>query len=75
MCPVGAKRLALAARDILSPFFGMWSANILIGLMGIYLTMRIGRETLVINWDFLWRLVPRRWRSSWNGADRDSATA
>ena len=64
----------LADRDILSPFFGMWSANILIGLTGIYLTMRIGRETLVINWDFLWRLVPRRWRSSWNGADRDSAT-
>lgn len=64
----------LADRDILSPFFGMWSANIVIGLMGLYLTMRIGRESLVINWDFLWRIVPRRWRASWTGEEKEPAT-
>jgi lipopolysaccharide export system permease protein len=53
----------LADRDILSPFWGMWSANILIGLMGVYLTIRVGRETVVINWNFLERFVPRRWRT------------
>ena len=53
----------LADRDITSPFLGMWSANILLGILGIYLTIRIGREALVINWSALQRLVPRRWRN------------
>lgn len=53
----------LADRDIVEPFVGMWSANILLGLLGIYLTVRIGKETVVIDWSFLKRLVPKRWRS------------
>ncbi len=52
----------LADRDIASPFLGMWSANILIGLMGIYLIVRTGRETIVINWQSMKRFVPKRWR-------------
>lgn len=52
----------LADRTILSPFLGMWAANILIGLLGVYLTVRVGRETLLINWGALRRFVPRRWR-------------
>jgi len=52
----------LADRTILSPWLGMWAANILIGLLGIYLTVRVGRETLLINWSALRRFVPRRWR-------------
>jgi DUF971 family protein len=40
----------------------MWIANVLIGLFGVYLTFRIGRETILIDWSFLHRLVPRRWR-------------
>ena len=59
---------------LIQPWFGMWSANIVIGLMGLYLTMRIGRESLVINWDFLWRIVPRRWRASWTGEEKEPAT-
>jgi lipopolysaccharide export system permease protein len=58
---VGGEKLA--DRDITSPFWGMWSANILLAIIGIYLTFRIGRETIVINWGFLQRLVPRRWRT------------
>lgn len=53
----------LADRDITSPFLGMWSANILLGTLGIYLTVRIGREALVINWSALQRFVPKRWRN------------
>jgi lipopolysaccharide export system permease protein len=53
----------LADRDILSPFVGMWAANVIIGIMGIYLTFRTGRETLVIDWSFFQRFVPRRLRN------------
>jgi len=53
----------LADRDITSPFIGMWSANILLGLLGIYLTIRIGRETVVIDWSFFQRWIPKRWRA------------
>jgi lipopolysaccharide export system permease protein len=64
-CLIGGEKLA--DRDILSPFLGMWSANIIIGAMGILLTIRIGRETVVINWDFLQKYIPRRWRSRLEG--------
>jgi lipopolysaccharide export system permease protein len=43
----------LADRNIASPFWGMWSANFLLSLLGIYLIVRIGRESIVINWSFL----------------------
>jgi lipopolysaccharide export system permease protein len=59
-CLIGGEKLA--DRDIVSPMVGMWSANILIGLMGVYLTFRSARETLVIHWEFLTRLIPKRWR-------------
>lgn len=52
----------LADRGIVDAATGMWSANVLIGIMGAYLTIRIGRETLVINWDAFKLLLPRRWR-------------
>jgi lipopolysaccharide export system permease protein len=53
----------LADRDAISPFWGMWSANILLGIIGIVLTIRVGKETVVIDWSFLRRLIPKRWRS------------
>jgi lipopolysaccharide export system permease protein len=53
----------LADRDFTSPFMGMWSANILLGILGLYLTVRIGRETVVIDWSFFQRWIPRRWRA------------
>jgi lipopolysaccharide export system permease protein len=52
----------LADRNILSPFWGMWSANILLTILGIYLIIRIGKESVVIDWSFLKRLIPKRWR-------------
>ncbi len=60
-CLIGGEKLA--DRGFLSPFTGMWSANIIIGLMGAYLTVRVARETVVIHWSILTRFVPRRWRA------------
>ena len=65
----------LADRGFLSPTVGMWAANVLLAVVGIYLTMRIGRETLVINWDFFKRFVPRRWRTELPDEVRDTAGA
>ena len=59
-CLIGGEKLA--DRDIVSPFVGMWGANILIGAVGIYLTVRSAKETLLINWGFLLRFIPKRLR-------------
>ncbi|MEK7249732.1 MAG: YjgP/YjgQ family permease, partial [Bacteroidota bacterium] len=53
----------LADRNLLSPFWGMWAANILLGIVGVYLTIRIGKEAVVIDWSLLQRFIPKRWRS------------
>jgi len=71
-CLIGGEKLA--DRALLTPFTGMWSANIIIGLMGVYLTVRVARETVVIDWTFLTRLIPRRWRARLtSGGDPASA--
>lgn len=48
----------LADRDLISPFWGMWSANILLGALGSYLTFRSAKEDISINFAFLEKLVP-----------------
>ena len=55
----------LADRDLLSPFLSMWLANFIVGAFGIYLLIRTAKETSFINFDFLSRLIPRRfqWKS------------
>lgn len=53
----------LGDRGIVAPWIGMWSANILLSLLGVYLTLRMGRESLSINWGALRRLVPASLRS------------
>jgi lipopolysaccharide export system permease protein len=59
-CLIGGEKLA--DRDIISPFIGMWGANIVIGIAGIYLTLRMGKETPTIDWSFFKRFVPRAYR-------------
>lgn len=61
-CLIGGEKLA--DRGIVSPFTGMWIANILMGLLGVYLTMRVRKEALLINWAGLRRFLPRRWRGA-----------
>lgn len=60
-CLIGGEKLA--DRGYIDPWFGMWIANILIGLLGIYLTVRTARENLTIDWSRLTRLIPKQWRS------------
>ncbi len=60
-CLIGGEKLA--DRDIVQPAVGMWIANVLIGIFGILLCLKIGRESVLINWDHIQRWIPRRWRS------------
>jgi lipopolysaccharide export system permease protein len=52
----------LAERGFFSPFIGMWAANILLGLLGIILTVKTNRETVTITFNFLKKLIPKRLR-------------
>jgi len=61
-CLIGGEKLA--DRGIVSPFTGMWIANIIIGLLGVYLTARVRKEAFLINWAGLRRFLPRRWRAT-----------
>ncbi len=60
-CLIGGEKLA--DRGMVSPWLGMWIANIVLGIVGVYLTVRTARESLVINWSVMNRFVPKAWRS------------
>ena len=49
---------SLGDRGIISPFWAMWTPNILIGCTGIYLLIKISKETPVLSFAFLKRLIP-----------------
>ena len=53
----------LADRGYFEPWIGMWIANIILGIIGLYLTVRTARESTVINWSFTAHLIPKSWRS------------
>ncbi len=53
----------LAERGFFSPFWGMWTANILLGIAGILLTIRSVKETVTIRFSSLKKLIPKHLRS------------
>jgi lipopolysaccharide export system permease protein len=53
----------LADRALLSPFWGMWSANIFLGISGILLTVKSAKEKVTLSFDFMKKLVPKSFRS------------
>ncbi len=59
-CLIGGEKLA--DRGELSPFWGMWVANIILGVMGALLVWRTAKESRVIDWSALTRFVPRMLR-------------
>ena len=59
-CLIGGEKLA--DRGELSPFWGMWVANIILGVMGVLLTIRTARESRVIDWSVFLRFVPKALR-------------
>jgi lipopolysaccharide export system permease protein len=53
----------LADRGFFDPWIGMWIANIVLGIIGLYLTFRTARENLIINWSAFTRFIPKSWRT------------
>jgi len=53
-----------ADRGIIAPWLGMWMANIVLLALGVYLTVRMGRETPTINWVRMRRFIPKFLRSA-----------
>jgi len=49
----------LSERGIISPFMGMWSANILLFFAGLLLTIQTNLETKTISFDFLKKFIPK----------------
>lgn len=63
----------LAERDFISPFIGMWAANILLTIAGIIITVKTNRETVTIQFTFIKRLIPKRFKSNYeNSLDETS---
>ncbi len=54
----------LAERDFFAPFWGMWSANILLGVAGIILMIKTNLETVVIRFSFLTKLFPKQMQNT-----------
>lgn len=52
----------LADRGLITPFWGMWAANVLMGALGVLLTYKSMKETVTLEFNFLKRLVPKNWR-------------
>lgn len=49
----------LSERGFFSPFIGMWAANIVLGIVGIILTVKTNKEARTINFEFLKKLFFR----------------
>ena len=58
----------LADRRIVAPWMAMWSPNLLLGAVGMYLVRRAGRGITSIDWG---RLKPR-WRKQTRGVKRET---
>lgn len=52
----------LADRGMVSPFWGIWSANIFLGIIGIWLTIKSAQERMVLDFSFIKNLIPKSWR-------------
>jgi lipopolysaccharide export system permease protein len=53
----------LSERGFFSPFWGMWTANILLGIAGVLLIIKSVKETVTINFSFLKKIIPKQFRS------------
>jgi len=51
-CLIGGEKLA--DRGILSPWFGMWIANIVLGVLGMFLSFRVLKELSGFGFSFSW---------------------
>ncbi|MCS7229971.1 MAG: LptF/LptG family permease [Candidatus Kryptonium sp.] len=63
-CLIGGEKLA--DRDLLSPFLSMWIANFVVGALGVYLTIRMGKEAMIIDWYRIKEIMPKKLKT-WLG--------
>jgi lipopolysaccharide export system permease protein len=54
----------LSDRGLISPFVGIWSANVILLFLGIYFTIKSAKERVSINFNFILRLIPKRFRTT-----------
>jgi lipopolysaccharide export system permease protein len=54
----------LADRQLISAFWAMWSANILIGGAGVYILIKSAKETTFISWKWTEKFIPKRFRKT-----------
>lgn len=52
----------LSERGFFSPFIGMWAANIVLGIVGIILTIKTNKEAKTISFNFIKKLIPKKFR-------------
>lgn len=52
----------LSERGFFSPFWGMWSANILLGIAGIILIIKTNKEVKTISFTLLQKIIPKQFR-------------
>ena len=52
-----------ADRGLLSPFWGMWAANFVLGILGVFLTIKAAKERVTLSFEFLSKLVPKQFRT------------
>jgi lipopolysaccharide export system permease protein len=50
----------LADRQFIEPWVGMWIANIVIGILGLFLTYKIGKENIELHFEWLRKLIPKK---------------
>jgi lipopolysaccharide export system permease protein len=62
----------LADRGLLSPFWGMWSANFVLGFLGIFLTVRSAKEMVNLNLNFISRIIPKKWKTATEEEDENN---
>lgn len=62
----------LADRGMFSPFWGMWSGNIVFGILGIYLTIKAAKERVTLSFDFFNKLIPKQMRSIKSNNDKEN---
>jgi len=53
----------LADRGLLTAFWGMWSANVVLLVLGVYLTIKSAKERVTISFYFFSKLVPKKLRN------------
>jgi lipopolysaccharide export system permease protein len=63
-CLMGGEKLA--DRGFVSPFIGMWIANIILGILGIYLVTKVVRESPGLSFNFLTMFLPKRFKKENN---------